>query len=63
MNLFNNGFIYNIYQCETTKEALELNNRKKFNKTILISNVGTNLCGKNSQIKLKKNDVIALFLA
>lgn len=46
MKLFNNGFIYNIYQCETTKEALELDNRKKFNKTILISNVGTNLYGK-----------------
>ena len=34
---------FNIYPCETTNEALELIKRKKYNKIILISNVGTDL--------------------
>ena len=57
---------YNIYPCETSEEALELVNRKKYNKIILISNVGTDLGGKKFIEKKKKiigNDVIALFLA
>ena len=57
---------YNIYQCETTEEALELVNRKKYNKIILISNVGKNLGGKQFIEKARKiigNDVITLFLA
>jgi len=57
---------YNIYPCETTNEALELINRKKYNKVILISNVGTDLGGKkfiDEGRKIIGNDVIALFLA
>ena len=57
---------YNIYPCETTNEALELIRRKKYNKIILISNVGTDLGGKKFVDEARKiigNDVIALFLA
>jgi hypothetical protein len=56
----------NIYPCETTKEALDLIKRKKYNKIILISNVGTDLGGKefiNEARKILGNDVLALFLA
>jgi len=56
----------NIYPCETTEEALELIKRKKYNKIILISNVGTDLGGKKfieESRKIIGNDVIALFLA
>ena len=57
---------FNIYPCETSEEALELINRKKYNKIILISNVGTDLGGKKFVDNARKtigNDVIALFLA
>ena len=57
---------YNIYPCETTEEALELVNRKKYNKIILISNVGTDLGGKKFVDKAREiigKNVIALFLA
>ena len=57
---------FNIYPCETTEEALELVKRKKYNKIILISNVGTDLGGKIFVEKARKiigSDVIALFLA
>ena len=57
---------FNIYPCETSNEALELVNRKKYNKIILISNVGTDLGGKKFVDEARKiigNDVIALFLA
>ena len=57
---------YNIYPCETTEEALELVKRKKYNKIILISNVGTDLCGKKFVDKAREiigKDVIVLFLA
>ena len=57
---------YNIYPCETTNEALELIKRKKYNKIILISNIGTDLGGKKFVDEARKiigNDVIALFLA
>ena len=37
---------FNIYPCETSEEALKLVERKKYNKIILISNVGTDLGGK-----------------
>ena len=56
----------NIYPCETTEQALELIKRKKYNKIILISNVGTDLGGKkfvDEARKILQNDVIALFLA
>ena len=57
---------YNIYPCETTEEALELVNRKKYNKIILISNVGKDKGGKKFIEKARQiigSDVIALFLA
>ena len=57
---------YNIYPCETSEEALKLVERKKYNKIILISNVGTDLGGKKFVEKARKiigNDIIALFLA
>ena len=57
---------YNIYACETSEEALKLVNRKKYNKIILISNVGTDFGGKKFIDEARKiigNNVIALFLA
>ena len=57
---------YNIYPCETSEEALELIKRKKYNKIILISNVGNDLGGKKFIEQARKiigSDVIALFLA
>jgi len=57
---------YNIYPAETSEEALKLVERKKYNKIILISNVGTDLGGKKFVDKAREiigNDVIALFLA
>ena len=57
---------YNIYPCETSEEALKLVERKKYNKIILISNVGDDLGGKKFITNARKiigNDVIALFLA
>ena len=56
----------NIYPCETTIEALELVKRKKYNKIILISNIGSDLGGKEFIDEARKiigNDVIVLFLA
>ena len=56
----------NIYPCETTKEALDLIKRKKYNKIILISNVGSDLGGKGFIDEARKiigNDVVVLFLA
>ena len=57
---------YNIYPCETTEEALKLVETKKYNKIILISNVGSDLGGKKFVENARKiigNDVIVLFLA
>ena len=57
---------FNIYPCETSEEALQLVERKKYNKIILISNVGTDLGGKKFVDNARKkigNNVIALFLA
>jgi hypothetical protein len=56
---------YNIYPCETSEEALNLIRRKKYNKIILISNVGTDYGGKEFVSEARKiigNDVIALFM-
>ena len=56
----------NIYPFETTEEALQLIKRKKYNKIILISNVGTDLGGKkfiDEARKILNNDVLTLFLA
>ena len=66
MKYINQNAKYNIYPCETTEEALKLVNRKKYNKIILISNVGTDLGGKKFIDKARQiigNDVITLFLA
>ena len=57
---------YNIYPCETSEEALKLIERKKYNKIILITNVGTNLEGKTFITNARKiigNNVIVLFLS
>ena len=57
---------FNIYPCETSEEALQLVERKKYNKIILISNVGTDLGGKKFIDEARKiigNNVIVLFLA
>ena len=56
----------NIYPCDSTDEALALIRRKKYNKIILLSNVGSDLGGKKFVDEARKilgNDVIALFLA
>ena len=58
--------VLNIYTCETTDEALELIKKKKYNKIILISNIGSDLGGKKFIDEARKiigNKVIALFLA
>ena len=55
---------YNIYPCDTTVEALKLINRKKYNKIILLSNVGTELDGKkfvDESRRIIGNNVIVLF--
>ena len=41
MKYINQNAKFNIYPCETSEEALELVNRKKYNKIILISNIGS----------------------
>ena len=57
---------FNIYSFESSEKALELIKRKKYNKIILISNIGTDLGGKKFIDEARKiigNEVIALFLA
>ena len=57
---------YNVYPCSTTEDALKIVNRKKYNKIILLSNVGPNYGGKqfvDEARKIIKNDVIVLFLS
>jgi hypothetical protein len=57
---------FNVYPCITTDEALKLVNRKKYNKIILISNVGPNEEGKKFIDQARQiigKDVIALFLS
>ena len=54
----------NIYYMGTTEKALELISRKKYNKIILISNVGNNLSGKSFIEKAREFlgfDAMALF--
>ena len=66
MKFINQEGRFNIYPCETSEEALKLVERKKYNKIILISNIGTDLGGKKFIINARKilgNDVLALFLA
>ena len=57
---------FNIYTFEASEDALKVIERKKYNKIILISNVGTDLGGKQFITNARKilgNDIIALFLA
>ena len=57
---------YNIYPCKTTDEALKIVNRKKYNKIILLSNIGPDYGGKDFVDRARKiiqNDVIVLFLS
>ena len=57
---------YNVYPCSTTEEALKLVNIKKYNKVILISNVGPDLGGKKFIEKARniiQSNVIVLFLS
>ena len=66
MKFINQEGRFNIYPCETSEKALKLVERKKYNKIILISNIGTDLGGKKFIINARKilgNDVLALFLA
>ena len=66
MKYINQNAKFNVYPCETSEEALELVKRKKYNKIILLSNVGTDLGGKKFIEKAREiigNEVIALFLA
>ena len=56
---------FNFYPCETSEEALAIIEKKKFNKIILISNVGSDLSGKDFIINARKiigSDVVVLFL-
>ena len=57
---------FNIYPFETSEEALKLIKRKKYNKIILISNIGDDKSGKKfieDARKILKSEVIALFLS
>ena len=66
MKYINQNANYNIYPCETSEEALELVKRKKYNKIILLSNVGADKGGKEFIEKAREiigSDVITLFLA
>ena len=57
---------FNIYLFDNSEEALKLIERKKYNKIILISNVGADYGGKEFISKAREileNNVIALFLA
>ena len=66
MNYINKLAKYNIYPCVNSEIALRLIERKKYNKIILISNIGTDFGGKKFIEKARQiigNNVIALFLA
>ena len=57
---------YNVYTFSDTNEALKYVNRKKFNKIILISNVGTDFGGQKFVTAARQiigGNVIALFNA
>ena len=66
MEYINQMAKFNIYPCETSEEALNLIKRKKYNKIILISNIGDDYGGKKFVLKAREligNEVIALFSA
>ena len=57
---------YNLYPCKTSEEALKLLERKKYNKIILLSNIGSNLEGKifvDNARKILGNHIIVLFIS
>jgi len=57
---------YNIYPCESSEEALELIKRKKYNKIVLISNIGEDYGGKffvENARKIIGSNIITLFIA
>ena len=65
-NKINQKSKINIYACSTSEEALKLVNRKKYNKIILISNIGNDYGGKifaDNARKIIGNNVIILFNA
>jgi hypothetical protein len=66
MEYINKMAKYNVYPCETSEEALNLIRRKKYNKIILISNIGTDYGGKKFIEEARKiigNEVVVLFNA
>ena len=66
MNYINKMAKFNIYPCETSEEALNLIKRKKYNKIILMSNIGTDLGGKKFVEEARTiigNDIVVLFNA
>ena len=57
---------FNIYPCSTSEEALKLIKRKKYNKIILISNIGSDHGGRTFAKEARKilnNNVIILLIA
>ena len=57
---------FNIYPCSTSEKALKLIKRKKYNKIILISNIGTDYGGRKfveEARKILNNNVIVMFSA
>ena len=65
MRYINQKSRYNVYPCKNTYEALKIIKRKKYNKIILITNIGPSFQGLyfiEEARKLMKNKVIALFL-
>ena len=57
---------YNVYPLITSEEALKLIERKKYNKIILLSNIGSNLEGRvfvDNARKILGNDIIVLFIS
>ena len=66
MEKINQKAKFNIYPCTTSEEALKLIKRKKYNKIILISNIGTDYGGRafaKEARKILNNNVIILFSA
>ena len=66
MEYINKMAKFNVYACETSEEALILIKRKKYNKIILISNIGSDKAGKTfieNARKIIGSDVVVLFNA
>ena len=66
MDYINKMAKFNIYPCQTSEEALNLIRRKKYNKIILISNIGSDYGGKKFVEEARQiigNDVVVLFNA